>query len=516
VLGDGCCFAGIGRAVRSCWVFLAKPSPPPAPPLISLAPKHCLEVMDSRHRHSALLQGYLEAFVAERLSRGEESLFEWQEFESFLNSSQDDLPGFPRRYLQEWEVEFFSKEDLERYKVVIKEGFLYWKSTGEPVTLPDEPPEHTEQVANRLKWMEARREAIDLSDIEGIRALDLESLTPALLRLATDNPSADNEDWEKAKAHDCGEHMKYDKVSEAKGIYLLTESGDLLVARKERGLLQHTSLSGGRAVMMAGGIDVEKGRIKRITAHSGHYRPALVNMKFMGHWLREHGVFVSTDQMEFVKNKDPANVEKKEKPKDGRVTVICDALFRKWRDESGLHLSAAAAYALDELGSSTAASEVSKNPIKDGTAFSFFTRNFVPLAKDLMGSLEGTNAWVDPDLLELVQDEDADSVDPPPHGEGEGLGKKKLQEKQRQRKRRRQQAQAAFLAAVLENRSAPTTSEDAERFVFDGASDDISREADGTPGSGLQIRPRKRARASSCAWKTFSQSQRATEQRRSP
>lgn len=36
------------------------------------------------------------------------------------------------------------------------------------------------------------------------------------------------------------------------------------------------------------------------------------------------------------------------------------------------------------------------------TVYSFFTRNFAPMAKDVLALLETSNAWIDPNLKELV------------------------------------------------------------------------------------------------------------------
>lgn len=36
------------------------------------------------------------------------------------------------------------------------------------------------------------------------------------------------------------------------------------------------------------------------------------------------------------------------------------------------------------------------------TVYSFFTRDFAPMAKDVLAMLESSNAWIDPNLVELV------------------------------------------------------------------------------------------------------------------
>jgi len=42
--------------------------------------------------------------------------------------------------------------------------------------------------------------------------------------------------------------------------------------------------------------------------------------------------------------------------------------------------------------------------------YSFFTRDFAPMAKDMLQLLRATNAWIDPNLIELANESDKDFV----------------------------------------------------------------------------------------------------------
>jgi hypothetical protein len=53
---------------------------------------------------------------------------------------------------------------------------------------------------------------------------------------------------------------------------VLDTSGRLYCHAKQRGSFHHSSFLRGGAVLSAGGIVVEQGRIMKLTADSGHYR----------------------------------------------------------------------------------------------------------------------------------------------------------------------------------------------------------------------------------------------------
>jgi hypothetical protein len=59
--------------------------------------------------------------------------------------------------------------------------------------------------------------------------------------------------------------------------------------RKQRGLFHHSSFVCGAAVLAAGGLEVRKGRIDKLSAHSGHYRPDEGTFLAFVEYLKEQG-----------------------------------------------------------------------------------------------------------------------------------------------------------------------------------------------------------------------------------
>eukprot|EP00879_Flechtneria_rotunda_P004425 GHRR01004676.1.p1 GENE.GHRR01004676.1~~GHRR01004676.1.p1 ORF type:complete len:529 (+),score=294.43 GHRR01004676.1:55-1587(+) len=79
------------------------------------------------------------------------------------------------------------------------------------------------------------------------------------------------------------------KEKPCKWIYVLDTSGRLFVHAKFRGKFHHSSFLQGGAVMSAGGIVVEHGRIVKLTADSGHYRPKFDSFMSTVQLLKDRG-----------------------------------------------------------------------------------------------------------------------------------------------------------------------------------------------------------------------------------
>ncbi|KZV16285.1 hypothetical protein F511_39580 [Dorcoceras hygrometricum] len=90
----------------------------------------------------------------------------------------------------------------------------------------------------------------------------------------------------------------------AKWIFVLSTSRTLYVGKKKKGSFQHSSFLAGGATLAAGRIVAEKGIVKAIWPHSGHYRPTPENFLDFISFLRESNVDLtdvkldSTDDME--------------------------------------------------------------------------------------------------------------------------------------------------------------------------------------------------------------------------
>lgn len=76
-------------------------------------------------------------------------------------------------------------------------------------------------------------------------------------------------------------------------MYVLRTDGSLVIQIKQRGKANHTSLSGGQAVLAAGHIHIVDGKITAIDTSSGHYRPSLTQIMSMLEVLQKSGVAVN-------------------------------------------------------------------------------------------------------------------------------------------------------------------------------------------------------------------------------
>ncbi|KAL3689999.1 hypothetical protein R1sor_016308 [Riccia sorocarpa] len=96
--------------------------------------------------------------------------------------------------------------------------------------------------------------------------------------------------------------LSREPVNSTKGdrwIFVMSTDGVLYIGKKERGNLQHSSFLAGAAITSAGRLRVSDGIIKRIEAHSGHYRPTLENFKQVISLLESRGADLSTATVEY-------------------------------------------------------------------------------------------------------------------------------------------------------------------------------------------------------------------------
>lgn len=73
-------------------------------------------------------------------------------------------------------------------------------------------------------------------------------------------------------------------------MYVLTTDGTLHLQEKQRGKANHTSLSGGQAVLAAGHMTVVDGKILSIDTSSGHYKPSIRQVITLLETLAKRGV----------------------------------------------------------------------------------------------------------------------------------------------------------------------------------------------------------------------------------
>lgn len=98
-----------------------------------------------------------------------------------------------------------------------------------------------------------------------------------------------------AAAADGGGAAPNDKKDEPqKWIWVLDPDGRLYVAAKIRGQFHHSSFLRGAAVMAAGNLLAEHGRLVKLTADSGHYWPSPGHFKYAYDHLAAQGADMSS------------------------------------------------------------------------------------------------------------------------------------------------------------------------------------------------------------------------------
>ncbi|XP_076914608.1 IQ domain-containing protein IQM2-like [Bidens hawaiensis] len=90
----------------------------------------------------------------------------------------------------------------------------------------------------------------------------------------------------------------------AKWIFVLSTTKTLYVGIKKKGYFQHSSFLSGGAALAAGRIIAEKGVLKAVWPHSGHYRPTEENFQDFISFLHENDVDTSSVKMDSIDDDD--------------------------------------------------------------------------------------------------------------------------------------------------------------------------------------------------------------------
>ncbi|XXG64195.1 hypothetical protein AAC387_Pa05g2207 [Persea americana] len=96
---------------------------------------------------------------------------------------------------------------------------------------------------------------------------------------------------------------------DTKWIFVLSTSKILYVGKKKKGVFQHSSFLAGGATSAAGRLVVEKGLLKAVWPHSGHYRPTEENFQEFMTFLKEKSVDL-TDVKESPTDEDDNSLSK--------------------------------------------------------------------------------------------------------------------------------------------------------------------------------------------------------------
>ncbi|KAI3738767.1 hypothetical protein L2E82_28909 [Cichorium intybus] len=90
----------------------------------------------------------------------------------------------------------------------------------------------------------------------------------------------------------------------AKWIFVLSTNKTLYVGIKKKGFFQHSSFLSGGATLAAGRIVAEKGVLKAVWPHSGHYHPTKENFQDFIAFLHENDVDTSYVKMDSIDDDD--------------------------------------------------------------------------------------------------------------------------------------------------------------------------------------------------------------------
>ncbi|KAG6403473.1 hypothetical protein SASPL_135695 [Salvia splendens] len=104
-----------------------------------------------------------------------------------------------------------------------------------------------------------------------------------------------------------------DTIDEPKGckwIFVLSTSRTLYVGKKKKGSFQHSSFLAGGATLAAGRIVADKGVLKAVWPHSGHYRPTAENFQNLLSFLTDNDVDLDKVEFDSVDDEDKDRVGK--------------------------------------------------------------------------------------------------------------------------------------------------------------------------------------------------------------
>ncbi|KAK1429065.1 hypothetical protein QVD17_11264 [Tagetes erecta] len=177
-----------------------------------LALQHWLEAIDPRHRYGHNLHFYYGKWLQ---SQSKEPFFYWLDIGE--GKEVNLVEKCPRSKLQQQCIKYLGPMERKEYEVVIEDGKLLYKQTGEYVD--------TTGSFKGSKW-----------------------------------------------------------------IFVLSTSRTLYVGIKKKGLFQHSSFLAGGATLAAGRLVSEKGVLKAIWPHSGHYRPTQENFQDFVSFLQDNDV----------------------------------------------------------------------------------------------------------------------------------------------------------------------------------------------------------------------------------
>lgn len=257
--------------------------------------QYFLEMVDTKHRYGANLRAYHAEW---KKSDTHENFFYWldQGGGKYL-----ELPTVSRARLEAEQVRYLSREERQNYLVKVDaEGRLCWAKNGERITtstdykdsvsgivpISDPTPPHkapenlhpstssTDSASSMASSSKVDQEREHYQTHEFNKASGLAKLKYVNLSLLMDQ-------------------LLKKSVRPNTWIFVADTSFRLYVGMKKSGVFQHSSFLNGARITAAGLIEIEDGKLRKLSPLSGHYRPPTKNFRQFEKSLRETGVDMS-------------------------------------------------------------------------------------------------------------------------------------------------------------------------------------------------------------------------------
>ncbi|XXG88279.1 hypothetical protein AAC387_Pa12g0508 [Persea americana] len=89
-----------------------------------------------------------------------------------------------------------------------------------------------------------------------------------------------------------------------KWIFVMSTTKKLYAGQKKKGVFHHSSFLAGGATLAAGRFTAENGKLKAISAYSGHYRPTEENLNAFLSYLEQNGIKLDEIEIPSASNED--------------------------------------------------------------------------------------------------------------------------------------------------------------------------------------------------------------------
>uniref|UniRef100_A0A5B7ATL3 IQ domain-containing protein IQM2-like n=1 Tax=Davidia involucrata TaxID=16924 RepID=A0A5B7ATL3_DAVIN len=198
----------------------------------------------------------------------------------------------------------------------------------------------------------------------------------------------------------------------AKWIFVLSTSMTLYVGKKKKGTFQHSSFLAGGATSAAGRLVVEKGILKAVWPHSGHYRPTPENFQDFISFLRGNNVDLTDVKM------DPVDEEEEEESlsKQNSVFLRSNSSEEDLTEKDGLEKEERHVENLtsEKTNSTEEHTTAAMEPPKSGLFSSLsgkLTNLTIPNRNDLFERLESENRVVEASIIRFSAESSLDGYE---------------------------------------------------------------------------------------------------------